>query len=799
MLQPKKTKKEGEVSNTAQEGLDLLQILAKAGGKSALRKVPFGIGSAIGLTQSLATGQNPNVSDMFGLIPNAYGQAAALTMMYAEKERQNLKDYAKNKMQGKNLSNIKPKDKELNLAVKSTIPETEQQELAFGTNQDGIMKTRMNPRKKYLNGSNSGGVTPNGIPSPASTLNDYQIMMAKAEQEAASNKWLPIVAMVGGLAQSAIGAYGNAAGGGASDAGAGSSALKDNAGSLVKKAAAFNINTPASTTGATAANGMNDVEGDVEVEGGEMYETPQGQTGEFEGPSHEQGGIPMKVNKDIPEGTKVYSDRLKVGKDTLAERKAARERKTANLEKTASTPYIDSALKNALKRKMTAIQKEEADDLAYQEQVNNMQQMADTVVAAFGTSVEGLQGNPVGESMRYANGTNANGVTEYGGGTNPGGIQYGTGYKEQDFQPYIDAYMQSTPDTPFNLEDFHKTLGLTEKTPGFGKTLGPTSFSLAQQRYGTDPNAVDTTGLINNTKDWGQSAFVNAKTETNPMDAVIEATPQETSNLDLSKLSSTNSTNPPGTMFSRALAKGLGTVNQMELPGTGDITKYIGNYLDMTSGIKTATEQRASDVTHQNTFANAGKDSQAYLDKSMAAVEGMKSAAEMKATTASRSSKFSANNGARGQNQKRAVDFLYDQGLAENMATIHANTANQVADIYKSKATTALSADQLKGTGQYQADMANEAAKDAYFTALGKGRNQFAEGLMQTGKDINDAKENKLSWEMQKKSGTHLQGNDNGTFSNRDISFVHPKTGKKVTITQKQLKEILEQQKTKSK
>jgi len=1014
MLQPKKVKSQPEISNTAQEGLDLLQILAKTGGKSALRKVPFGIGSTIGLIQSAATGQNPNVSDIFGLIPNGYGQAAALTMMYAEKERQNLKDYAKNKMQGKNLSNIKP-DKELNLAVKSTIPETEplaikkktkntipvtsdmgtkllrtvlgtllpdqaaqflsaivtkdnklgaddltpdikealfnsvksaqkrtgkssggtqytdfgpeakkafegmsagpgkmlstdpaiqaasmvgrvsykknpkgdteiydsydfsktdpkkanslykqirnyagtalpdkgnspnligiipneQQELAFGTNQDGIMKTRMNPRKKYLNGSNSGGVTSNGIPSPASTLNDYQIMMAKAEQEAASNEWLPVVAMVGGLAQSAIGAYGSAAGGGA-----GAGTLKGNSGALVAKAAASKGNKIIDTgaEGDIAANGMNDVNQDVEVEGGEMYETPQGQTGEFEGPSHEQGGIPMQVNKDIPEGTKVYSDRLKVGKETLAERKAARERKIANLEKTASTPYIDSALKNALKRKMTAVQKEEADDLAYQEQVNNMQQMADTVVAAFGTSMEGLQANPVGESMRYANGTGADGVTEYADGTDEDGID-----------PFKKDILGSADYDTNIIKNFHDIIGITPDMPGYGtdwgkksnqalfdykiknqpgyaeeakkagyNTMGYTlkdmteggwnkpfreALGVTEEGYKYNPQQPDLSGIPKGPED----PYYNVEQGNAIVDAPSEVTDltaqQKQADAEGAKDAAfytpgqvgTPKVDLPGNKVTRALAKGLGSVNQMGLPGTGDITKYIGNYLDMTSGIKTAAEQRASDVTHQNVYTNAGKDSQTYLDKSMAAVEGMKSAAEMKATTASRSSKFSANNGARGQNQKRAVDFLYDQGLAENMATIHANTANQVADIYKSKATTALSADQLKGTGQYQADMANEAAKDAYFTALGKGRNQFAEGLMQTGKDINDAKENKLSWEMQKKSGTHLQGNDNGTFSNKDISFVHPKTGKKVTITQKQLKEILEQQKTKSK
>jgi len=175
--------------------------------------------------------------------------------------------------------------------------------LAFGTNQEGIMKKRMNPRKKYANGTNTQGVGPNNyIQTPNEVLNDYNIMLAETDKQVASNSVVPIVSLVGGLLQQGISAAGS-----------------------FKKAPA--------TPPATAANGMNNVNSNVEVEGGEMYETPQGETGEFEGPSHEQGGIPLEVGEDVEEGTKIYSDRLKVGKETLAERKEARERKIANLEK----------------------------------------------------------------------------------------------------------------------------------------------------------------------------------------------------------------------------------------------------------------------------------------------------------------------------------------------------------------------------------------------------------------------------------------------------------------------------------
>lgn len=730
MLQPKK-KKQPPISSSLKTGIDFIHNTSKAIGKSKVAKNIVPMGPFFGLFDSFINDHPYEFSDMVGVVPTQATQIASLVLDYAEKEKENLKEFATKKMQGKDISKIKPREEELNLTTKSTIPSTPN--LAFGTGKDGLMKAKMNPRKKYAAGT--AAITPNGIPSPATTLNDYQIMMAKAEEEAASNAWLPVVATVGGLAQSAIGLL--QPGTGTKDANA------------VK-----------------AANGMNNVNADVEVEGGEMYETPQGETGEFQGPSHEQGGIPMEVNQDIPEGTKVYSDRLKVGKETLAERKANRERQIANLEKVASQPLIDSAVKNATKRKMEAIQKEEIADLQFQEQVNNMQQMADTIVKAFGTSMAGVQANPIGDSMRYGMGTGADGVTEYEKGTGPGGIKYGTGYTEEDFKPYIDAYMSSTPDTPFNLGDFQKTLGMDSKVNNFGKIAGPSTFALAQQRYGENPNALDITGLMNNTKTWGQEAFANAPTQVNPMDAVTEAKPFETSNLNLSEALKSETTaspgvNLPGTKLSRAMGKLEG------MPGLGDLTGLFGNYLSATAGLQNAAEQRSTDVTHQNVFANAGKQSQNYLEKAIGNVEAMKSAAEMKATTGARSSKASAGSGAKSISQKRSMNWLYDQGLADSIASISANAAAQVAGIRDKQAGIALSADQLSGEGQFKANMANEAAKDAYYTARGLGLKDQSMAVQQTGKDLNAMKQNKIIENLMKQYGTYVMANSKGDIQNK--------------------------------
>jgi hypothetical protein len=628
-----------------------------------------------------------------------------------------------------------------------------------------------NPRKKYANGTNTQGVGPNNyIQSPNEVLNDYNIMLAEADKQVASNSVVPIVSLVGGLLQQGIGM----------------------AGSFKK-------------TPTTAANGMNNVNSDVEVEGGEMYETPQGETGEFKGPSHEQGGIPMEVNQDIPEGTKVYSDRLKIGKETLAERKEARERKIANLEKIAAQPLVDSALKNATKRKMMAIEKEEMADLQFQEQVNNMQHMSDTMVKAFGTSMAGVQDNPVGDSMRYAMGTGADGVTEYGNG----GMIFGKGYNLSNFKPYLDKYsnslggMQPNIDwgDPNNVKAFQRSLGNTEDgvlgKNDYAKASGlktpETTFSSIMNNFNTgtkspvvNTGAYDASGFV---QGFGREAEEAAE---NPL--YYNTNPSTNFTLDKEETIKTVE-NPEGTVVSKGLEKGSGAMN---FPGVGDLASLFGDYLGATSGLKNAAEQRSTDVTHTNVYQNAGRETQKQLDNAMSSIEGSKAQAIAKATTTTQGGKRSGRNSARGVNQMRGMDWLYDTALNQQIADISANAANQVADIYKTKASTALNVDQLKGQGQYQANMANEAAKDAYYTAKGLGLKDQSLGIQNIGKDLNDRKENAVKWNIAKKSGIYGQGNDEGDIESKQIQVIDPATGKKVSISMAEYQKFISQS-TKSK
>jgi hypothetical protein len=700
------------------------------------------------------------------------------------------------------------------------------------------MKAKMNPRKKYSQGTGASGMdNSNYIVSPSEALNDYNIMLAKVEQEAASNPWLPIVAMAGQALQTGIGIAGQAA-------------------SAKAATGVNNPNSPNYKPKKTAAMGMNDVEQDVEVEGGEMYETPQGEVGEFKGPSHEEGGIPLEVGEDVEEGTKVYSDRLKVGKKTLAERKEARERQIANLEKIASEPLIDQAIKNSIGRKMMAIQKEEAADLNFQDKVNDMQAMADTMVAAFGTGMAGLQENPIGDSMRYGYGTSRKGVQKMVDGGiigDPNWRFYNYDANGNYTGPALPQPEVINPtDRLFNankaLEDYlnspeHKKAG-TALDSVINKTEADTK---AMVQTGTLPTPTPTPSPIVSTGRTGAPGFVEgfgmdvdqtgegmptpqggSKFKFNPID--IPALDLKVPNVAENAIDSLKPKDPfamtaaedwakanplpegmelpiPGSIgfkseffpevASAIIGTGTGTGASTtvgagtsastgakkegdktepskfmkalagNLPGVGDLTKMVGNYLGMTAGIKTAAEQRSTDITHRNEFADAGKESQKLLDNAKRGIEINKAQAVVKATDVSRGGKRGGRNSARGVNQMRAMDWLYDTALQSQIADISAKAAEQISGIDVQKSSVALSADQLRGEGQYKANMANEAAKDAYYTALGQGRKDFATGLQQTGKDLNAMKENKIIENLMKNYGKWVGASNTGELMNK--------------------------------
>lgn len=84
--------------------------------------------------------------------------------------------------------------------------------------------------------------------------------------------------------------------------------------------------------------------GPAEVEGGETFVTPGGETGIFKGPSHENGGVDVV----LPEGTRIFSKRLKEGGVSHADLVAQKQRKIDRLKKRLQNNPTDGSLKTTL-------------------------------------------------------------------------------------------------------------------------------------------------------------------------------------------------------------------------------------------------------------------------------------------------------------------------------------------------------------------------------------------------------------------------------------------------------------------
>ena len=223
--------------------------------------------------------------------------------------------------------------------------------------------------QKFANGTGASGVTAtNYLQDPKQALAENDIMVAKAEADAADNPWAMGVQMAGQIGSAMAKSFGGPKGE--------SDPLAELG--LVPEAELGEVP-------GFAAMGMKNASGQIEAEGGEVVETPGGEPAELQGPKHTSGGIDMEV----PHGTKIYSDQLK-GADgkTMADRKKSREKKMAKLDDLLATNKGDKAISNSHGRIKMAMDAEEAQDLQMQEMATQFTQMQEF---AMGTGSQGVK------------------------------------------------------------------------------------------------------------------------------------------------------------------------------------------------------------------------------------------------------------------------------------------------------------------------------------------------------------------------------------------------------------------------
>ena len=200
----------------------------------------------------------------------------------------------------------------------------------------------------------------------------------------------------------------------------------------------------------------------VEVEGDEVAQAPNGNMMQFNGPSHEEGGI----DTQLPQGTDIYSDRLSIDGKTLAERKLSRERAIGKLKKQIEKRPTDALIKNSIKRTEQTNAQEEQQDMFLQKAAQHILPQpvqSGKQKAAYG--VDGLIGPPNQDEDNY---DLSKGVFNGQSGNTPanpytvGNIPISKGFTNSDSQPLPSYVPDVTPINSFtpsfkqlpNLPDF---------------------------------------------------------------------------------------------------------------------------------------------------------------------------------------------------------------------------------------------------------------------------------------------------------------------------------------------------------
>ena len=432
----------------------------------------------------------------------------------------------------------------------------------------------------------------------------------------------------------------------------------------------------------------------VEVEGNEMGQLPNGMMLDFQGPSHEQGGIPI----DLPAGTKIYSDRVSIDGKTMAQRKASRENKLNKLEKKIAKG--DRVAKNTLDRYMLTAGKEEALDMRIQQMLNE------------------ADNNPEfakGGLIKSGNKTYRNGREVHLRGNIVGTNQLdnilGTNQKEISGLPTDMNQYQWNPMGEDNI------------------------IGTKQRKITVNPTTGEISGLPlkTNRSDW---------TLEEDVDKFIAPPPTKPTYQITDKLEP--ATNPE-------------TIKPVKKPkpiqdngfGVGELVPMIGNalgiYGNYKAGIadeKAYLQAKASQTANTNAYKHYGKEALKTLDESKLFAKQMGDIQRSEVELARKTATDQNRKTARGINTMRALDLASQAGANRLDMQAYAQEAKQIQHILGQEANLKQQIDQAVMSGEESRDLRDRDDKANLLNM--QTRANISKGNMYSniGKNINDMAEN---------------------------------------------------------
>lgn len=570
------------------------------------------------------------------------------------------------------------------------------------------MKKKKSGKKKYAHGTAPNSIVRHYIESPQEAIVENDIAIAKAKYEAETNPWSTGLNVLGNMALQ----YGMQKGGAF--------------GKAFGNVAQFGNQIASMGYGGTA-------EGEIEAEGEEIVQTPDGNVTELKGPKHEQGGIDL----DVPAGTEIFSDRIFVKGKSMADRKKARENRLKAIEKKMQGA-TDKVGKDTYERTKESLAMEEQSDLEIQSMIN-------FVAGTNGKAMYGLSGNPglpelltlamymdtVAQTDKTGKSKPSNEATKHTKKlqkmiTSPKGAikdktmrrkakpqlaAYGTGSK--------DSYANGTGPFP-DLFSFFETLqqGLPDITGTTDDIHNPT-YS----------NPIDLSVL----NDAGKTPGFNPEGDSNIFEDGTFVQPDEGA-----------SRSAEGGSFLDNLFGGEGD-------GTstfGNTVGLVGNLISAFGPMRNTLKNRAGDTPNINAFEDFGNDGLDVIDESKGYIAGQRDNALKDVNRATVSNKNRSRNTARGVNTMRALDLASDMAENQSRENIYDNFSKQMMQILSQEAQMENQQDQVVMSGEQNRDLADRQDRDNFYTQMAQDIATMGQGIQQTGKDLNQVEQQKTIMKM---------------------------------------------------
>ena len=438
----------------------------------------------------------------------------------------------------------------------------------------------------------------------------------------------------------------------------------------------------------------------VEVEGQEVAELPNGQVCEFQGPSHEDGGI--KTN--LPEGTDIYSKRIKVEGKTMAERKLARERKIESLMKLIEKNPLDKTLRDTLKKIQENNDFLDEKDMLIQNTLHSYNQ---GIKRAYGGTLEDEEyeeDEELNDEFSYA---------DYIEDEEEDDDFYYDDEEESEDESYMyedeeEDYDDEEDEEEYKMGGTVKKFALGGPIPVFSSKVNPLIHNIVNSYIlGNDTltqNIVDTTD----------------RPGVEPTDSGVEKpTTPEKEGFSLDKL--------------------FGNIS------LGDAIGMAGSLKGAYTGKKNTLANRASDNPNINYFKDYGKEGLETLKGAKGIFQSTRDA-NLEDINRQRTGIIKRNNNsARGVNTQRALNLASDSKITDAKNKVYQDYATKLSSMLLKQSDLENQQDLRVMSGEAQRDLNDRKDKDNFYTQLGIDEQSIATGIQKFGKHLNKNLERKLN------------------------------------------------------